>query len=372
MVELWDAVTGEMVTANAIVVNANTLTVTFTHNAPHDVEVVVAGGLPQGITGPTGPTGAGVTGPTGPTGPTGATGPTGPQGTGLNIKGSVPTSANLPATGNAVGDGYITVDTGHLWTWNGTTWVDGGPVRGPTGPTGPTGATGATGPTGATGSASTVPGPTGPTGATGAASTVPGPTGATGATGPTGAASTVAGPTGPTGPTGTTGPAGTGLAYTTTLTAPTVAGSPYTVTHNLGVQYPLVELWDATNGIMLQADVTAMNPNTITVTFRQNAPNNVTVVVTGSTTGSGPTGATGPTGPTGPAGSGGGATGTLTWSQATAATVWTIPHNLGYYPNVTAVDSSGTEIFPGTVKYLSGTTVELDFSAAVGGFAYLS
>jgi hypothetical protein len=132
----------------------------------------------------------------------------------------------------------------------------------------------------------------------------------------------------------------------------------------------LVELWDAANGSMLQADITAINANSITITFRQNAPHNVTVVVTGSTTGSGPPGPTGPTGPTGAAGSAGG--GTLTWSQATASTIWTIPHNLGYYPNVTAVDSAGTEIFPGNVKYTSATTVELDFSAAVGGSAYLS
>jgi hypothetical protein len=121
---------------------------------------------------------------------------------------------------------------------------------------------------------------------------------------------------------------------------------------------------------MIQADITTVDTNNIRVTFRQNAANNVTVVVTGSTSGSGPAGPPGPTGPTGPAGTGAG--NTLTWNQATATTVWTIAHNLGYYPNITAVDSSGTEIFPGNVKYLSATTVELDFSAAVGGSAYLS
>jgi hypothetical protein len=124
---------------------------------------------------------------------------------------------------------------------------------------------------------------------------------------------------------------------------------------------------------MIQADVATVDTNSIRVTFRQDAAHNVTVVVTGSTSGSGPAGPPGPTGPTGatgPAGTGAGQT--LTWNQASAATVWTIPHNLGYYPNVTAVDSAGTEIFPGTVKYISATTVELDFSAAVGGSAYLS
>jgi hypothetical protein len=58
--------------------------------------------------------------------------------------------------------------------------------------------------------------------------------------------------------------------------------------------------------------------------------------------------------------------------QATAATVWTIPHGLAFWPNVAAVDSSGRAMVPGTVDYPSATTVVLTFSAAVGGEAYLS
>ena len=58
--------------------------------------------------------------------------------------------------------------------------------------------------------------------------------------------------------------------------------------------------------------------------------------------------------------------------QSTASTVWTINHNLGFNPNVTAVDSAGTEIWPGDVIYLSANQLQLTFSAAVGGEAYLS
>ena len=58
--------------------------------------------------------------------------------------------------------------------------------------------------------------------------------------------------------------------------------------------------------------------------------------------------------------------------QATAATTWSIPHNLSFRPNVAAVDSTGREIVPGAVDYASATTVTLTFSAAVGGEAYLS
>jgi len=168
----------------------------------------------QGSLGPTGPTGAAssVAGPTGPTGPTGAqgnagptgptgaastvagpTGPTGAAGAGITYKGTVATSANLPPGpgGNNVGDAYIALNTSRLWVWNGSAWIDNGPVAftGPTGPTGAQGIQGATGPTGPTGAASTVAGPTGPTGNVGPT----GPTGATGATGPTGASGTSVG-----------------------------------------------------------------------------------------------------------------------------------------------------------------------------------
>ncbi len=121
---------------------------------------------PQGVTGVTGV--AGPIGPTGVTGPIGATGATGPTGVGLTITGSVANFASLPVS-PPVGSIYETLDTTHLWQWNGTSWIDLGSFTGATGVTGPTGATG---PIGATG----VTGPAGPTGVTG----VVGPTGVSG------------------------------------------------------------------------------------------------------------------------------------------------------------------------------------------------
>lgn len=122
----------------------------------------------------------GVAGPQGPAGPPGA------AGTGVNLKGSVPNQAALPTTGNEVGDGWVTTDTGHLWMWNGTQWVDIGAIVGPPGPPGSTGPQGP-------------PGPQGDMGPIG----LPGAPGATGNTGPQG----IPGPTGPEGP---QGPPGTG------------------------------------------------------------------------------------------------------------------------------------------------------------------
>lgn len=153
---------------------------------------------PQGLTGPAGARGAtgpqgmqgvpGAIGPQGPIGATGGTGAQGPQGpmgapgTSTIIKGSVDTAANLPTSGVQVGDGWITDDTGHLWVWTGTGWVDAGKIVGPQGPQGPAGPTGPQGGVGNTGP----PGPSGSQGPTGA-------TGAQGSQGPQG-------PTGPPGP----------------------------------------------------------------------------------------------------------------------------------------------------------------------------
>lgn len=280
-----------------------------------------------GLTGPTGSTGlTGATGPTGPTGPTGAastvagptgpTGNTGPAGAGIAYKGAVATASSLPgypsSYGGAVGDAYITIDTGHLWVWNGSTWVDNGAITqsitGPTGPTGPTGNTGNTGPTGPTGNT----GNTGPTGSTGAASTVAGPTGPTGTgpTGPTGSTG-IAGPTGPTG-TGPTGPTGAGP------TGPTGAGP------------------------------------------------------TGPT-GSGPTGPTG-TGPTGPTGSvavgsitpGLLSTGGPSWDSSGNHT--TTGYMISLNGQVGASSTSYTQSTSSSWAYYSGSTLKAQITASTGQF----
>ena len=114
---------------------------------------------PVGPGGPAGPQGVpGVQGPTGPRGPQGYSGnqgPIGPQGvqgapgTSITIKGSVPTIAFLPASGNQPNDAYIVDADGNLYVWNGTSWFDAGQIVGPQGPVGPQGIEGPQGPTGA-------------------------------------------------------------------------------------------------------------------------------------------------------------------------------------------------------------------------------
>lgn len=63
--------------------------------------------------------------------------------------------------------------------------------------------------------------------------------------------------------------------------------------------------------------------------------------------------------------------------QAASVDVWTITHNLNFYPNVTVFDSSGTtwqqgNIVEGDVVHVSKKVLEIHFSMPVNGTAILS
>jgi hypothetical protein len=95
-------------------------------------------------------------GPKGDTGDTGATGPQGEQGHGLDLSGSVPTYADLPAT-PALGASYIVEADGLLYIYTSSGWPangDGYAFRGPEGPAGADGAPGDQGPQGEPGTTS--------------------------------------------------------------------------------------------------------------------------------------------------------------------------------------------------------------------------
>lgn len=74
-----------------------------------------------------------ITGPQGEQGIQGEVGDTGPQGVGLTILDNLTDESELPESGSA-GDAYLI--NGHIWTWSGTAWVDGGLIQGPKGETG--------------------------------------------------------------------------------------------------------------------------------------------------------------------------------------------------------------------------------------------
>src|SRR5262245_25049738 len=71
--------------------------------------------------------------------------------------------------------------------------------------------------------------------------------------------------------------------------------------------------------------------------------------------------------------SGGGAAVLYTHTQASAATTWTITHNLGAvgYP-VTVVDGSGVVLIPDTITYTSDDVTTVTFAVAQSGTAYVA
>ena len=59
-------------------------------------------------------------------------------------------------------------------------------------------------------------------------------------------------------------------------------------------------------------------------------------------------------------------------TQAVADTLWTITHNLGFFPNVTVIEDSTGDVVIGAVAYVSNNEITITFSAALSGTAYLS
>ena len=78
-------------------------------------------------------------------------------------------------------------------------------------------------------------------------------------------------------------------------------------------------------------------------------------------------------GPPGPPGSGGGDPESISYThdQSTPSDNWLISHNLGFRPNLTVIDSAGSNVI-GYVEHISSNQLRVTFSAAFSGVAYLS
>ena len=62
---------------------------------------------------------------------------------------------------------------------------------------------------------------------------------------------------------------------------------------------------------------------------------------------------------------------TFIFTQAVAATVWNVTHNLGKFPSITVIDTANT-VVTGEYTYIDNSNVTLKFSAAFAGKAYLN
>lgn len=63
--------------------------------------------------------------------------------------------------------------------------------------------------------------------------------------------------------------------------------------------------------------------------------------------------------------------GSYTHVQGTATTVWNIPHNLGFYPNVSVRDSSNRNVFT-DINHIDQNNTQVVIINAFTGTAYLS
>lgn len=156
------------------------------------------------------------------------------------------------------------------------------------------------------------------------------------------------GPPGPTGPAGQNGAA----TWVGLITSPTVAGSPYTLTHNLNTSNPMVQLWDAVTLAQLMSQVVVVNANQIQVSFAQQPPNNVTVVVMGGALVTASQSLVGPW------------TGTIT--TPAASTNYTLTHNLGTTtPIVQMYDAVTQTQIVGQITVSSANAIVVSFAQAV-------
>lgn len=71
-------------------------------------------------------------------------------------------------------------------------------------------------------------------------------------------------------------------------------------------------------------------------------------------------------GPPGPSGTAGGR---YIHTQSSPLAIWTVPHNLGFRPDVTITTIGGQEVWGGEVLHLSFNTLTLTFDVPFVGYA---
>lgn len=280
-------------------------------------------------------------------------------------------------------------------------------VAGPAGPPGPQGIQGIPGPQGIQGEIGEAGprgevGPAGPAGPQGIQG-VPGPAGSTGPAGPAG----VAGPVGPAGSVGPAGPQGIqgergergetgqrGDHFATSSVTPLAISSSGEVelTVETGLSYTQGQyvIIAHSSSLFMRGHVSSYNDVSgvlvVDVDYSSGSGSysswQVNVEAVGSPGASAyevavANGFVGPesawldslVGPQGPAGVSG--NGSYHHTQVSSSTMWEITHNLGFFPNVTTQDESGYDIV-GAISYIDEDTLQVVFSSAVAGDAYLS
>lgn len=123
----------------------------------------------------------------------------------------------------------------------------------------------------------------------------------------------------------------------------TIPSTTWTFNHNLGQKYPIFQIFDSNDNVIIPSQITAVNSDSATITF-PSAQSGRAIASLG----------TGPGGMT---------------QQFSAATTWSLSHNMGTdYPIVTVYNNNRRIIFPQEIRSIDSDTVEVYFSTPVAGY----
>jgi len=140
----------------------------------------------------------------------------------------------------------------------------------------------------------------------------------------------------------------TGLTAGGKIHTQTSAASTWTFTHNLGVQYPNVTVYDNNNNVIIPQTITATDANTLTLTFGSAVAGYAVAGIGGIINVQGRT----------------------TQQYFTASTTWSFAHNLGdKYVSLQAFDDAFEMMIPTTIRLVDFTSSLLLFDSASSGYA---
>jgi hypothetical protein len=155
-----------------------------------------------------------------------------------------------------------------------------------------------------------------------------------------------------------------GVTRTQTVSSPSATWS---FNHQMGQKYPSIQVFDTNGYIVMPSEIKAVDENNLNVYFSQPQTGIVSVTLGGAGTAgtSGTSGIAGTSGTSGTSGRDGLGGYTNTY---TAATTWSVAHNLGMdFPIVTAWDTNRKVILPTEIYSVDDDNIEVYFSQPIAG-----
>jgi hypothetical protein len=170
-----------------------------------------------------------------------------------------------------------------------------------------------------------------------------------------------AGSGGTSGSSGSSGSSGLGGAYFYNQAS---SSDTWVINHNLNQRYPAVQVYNASNAVVVPLNIISNTVNQTTITFGTAITGNAVI-----TYGSGLMGTSGTSGSSGTSAIGS----AYFYNQASASATWVITHNLNQrYPAVAIYDNTNTMVIPLNVISDSVNQTTVSFGAAITGNAVIT